>query len=125
MVSLQQLHHVQITVPPEAEAAAREFYGAVLRLEEIEKPELLRRNGGAWFRLGDAELHVSLEATATTNDASRRHVCFLVADLDATRRGLEAAGIEIIPDRQPIAEWVRFYLRDPGGNRVEIAQRVG
>jgi catechol 2,3-dioxygenase-like lactoylglutathione lyase family enzyme len=36
---------------------------------------------------------------------------------------LIAAGIEIIPDERPIAGQPRFYVRDPGGNLIEIAQK--
>jgi len=36
---------------------------------------------------------------------------------------MRAAAIEIIPDNQPIQGWRRFYVRDPGGNRIEIAER--
>jgi hypothetical protein len=39
-------------------------------------------------------------------------------------RELAAQGVERFRDRQPIAGWVRFYTRDPGGNRIEIAERL-
>jgi len=35
---------------------------------------------------------------------------------------LIAHGVEIIPDQQQISGYNRFYLRDPGGNRIEIAE---
>jgi hypothetical protein len=34
------------------------------------------------------------------------------------------AGIEILPDDIPTPGWNRFYVRDPGGNRLEIAQEI-
>jgi catechol 2,3-dioxygenase-like lactoylglutathione lyase family enzyme len=117
-----EMHHVQLTVPHEAEEASRKFYGELLGLEEFAKPEPLKANGGAWFRGGDFELHVSLE-DGIDNRASRRHICYMVEDLDDARRTMETAGVEIIPDNQPIDDWVRFYVRDPGGNRIELAQQ--
>jgi hypothetical protein len=35
-----------------------------------------------------------------------------------------AAGVERIPDDHPLRGWSRFYVRDPGGNRIEIAQAL-
>jgi catechol 2,3-dioxygenase-like lactoylglutathione lyase family enzyme len=116
------IDHVQITLPREVEEAAKRFYGEVLGLEEIPKPPELAGRGGAWYRAGSCELHVSVEALAPgTNQASRRHVCFVVGDLDAEEARLRAAGVEVLPDTQPVAGWRRFYVRDPGGNRVEVA----
>ncbi|HEX7127489.1 MAG TPA: VOC family protein [Thermodesulfobacteriota bacterium] len=119
------IDHVQIGVPRAAEAEAKRFYGEVLGLEEIPKPERLRGRGGAWYRVGAAQLHVSVEdLDPSATHASRRHVCFRVADLAAAERAARAGGLEIIPDDQPVPGWLRFYLRDPGGNRVEVAQAV-
>ncbi len=36
---------------------------------------------------------------------------------------MREAGIDVIPDNRPIDGWRRFYVRDPGGNRIEIAER--
>ena len=38
---------------------------------------------------------------------------------------MREAGVEIIRDNRPLDGWRRFYVRDPGGNRIEIAERVG
>ena len=122
------LDHVQITVGTMEIDETIRFYTDILGLRQIAKPEPLVRNGGAWFRIDDGgELHVSVEssATAEANRASRRHVCFTVTDLDAAMAAAESAGQSVIADRQPIAGWRRFYLRDPGGNRIEIAQKTG
>jgi catechol 2,3-dioxygenase-like lactoylglutathione lyase family enzyme len=96
----------------------------VLGLREIEKPESLKTNGGAWFKIGSMELHVSPEDLRPDNLTSKRHVCFKTANLAAFRSHLMAHGVEVIEDRQPVADWIRFYVRDPGGNRIEIAQRL-
>jgi hypothetical protein len=37
-----------VAAPPACEAAAREFYGSLLGLAEVEKPEPLRGRGGVW-----------------------------------------------------------------------------
>lgn len=121
-LGLLGIHHVDITVPAPAEEAARHFYGAIMGLQEIPKPPGLLKNGGAWFKGGTVELHVALEEAAVTNRESKRHVCYLVEDLAAAEQHLRGWGIDIVGDRQPIEGWKRFYVRDPGGNRIEIAQ---
>ena len=123
-LKLVEINHVQITVPSSVEEATKHFYGLILGLEEIPKPENLRKRGGAWYRHGSLEVHVSVEDGVTDNRASRRHICYVVNDLDAAERELSETDVEIIPDKQPTEGWKRFYVRDPGGNRIEIAQRV-
>jgi catechol 2,3-dioxygenase-like lactoylglutathione lyase family enzyme len=75
--------------------------------------------------VGAIQLHLAIEEVARAEDAaSRRHIAYMVADLAAVERLLRARGLDIIPDRQPTAGMVRFYLRDPAGNRIEILQRT-
>jgi catechol 2,3-dioxygenase-like lactoylglutathione lyase family enzyme len=121
---LESIDHVQVTVPPSALAEALRFYSVVLGLEPIAKPEALAPNGGAWYRLGAVELHLSREEAVSLAGASKRHVCYVVSDLEEARLELVRQAVEIIPDRQPIPGWARFYIWDPGGNRIEIAQRL-
>ena len=54
------LDHVQVAAPPGCEADARRFYGELLGLPELRKPEPLRAAGGAWFALGAQQLHVGV-----------------------------------------------------------------
>ena len=123
-LKLEAIDHVQVTVPSSVEAEALRFYGTVLGLERITKPDSLTINGGAWYRLGSLEVHVSPEDDRAAGQESKRHVCYVVTDLKEAELELAAQGVEVIPDRQPIAGWARFYIRDPGGNRIEIAQRL-
>ena len=118
---IKRLDHVNVTVQRSLEADAKRFYGSTLGLQEIPKPESSRGRGGAWYQLGDVQLHLSLE-DAAASQLSRRHVCFVVSDLQAVKVHLERAGVEIIPDDIPTPGWSRFYVRDPGGNRIEIAE---
>jgi catechol 2,3-dioxygenase-like lactoylglutathione lyase family enzyme len=121
-VWLNAIDHIQVTSSPDVEDAMRFFYSTILGLTEIAKPEALKANGGAWYALGDIQIHVSTENNAN-NEASRRHICFRVGDLDKFEAHLKAHGVEIISDRQPIPGYNRFYIRDPGGNRLEIVRK--
>ena len=120
-----KIDHVQITVPPEVEVATSHFYRDILGLTEIAKPAELLKRGGVWFQVGQLQLHVGIEpGDIHSNLASRRHVCFRVPDLALAEARLRLLQVEIIPDMQPSHGWVRFYLLDPGGNRVEVAQVI-
>jgi catechol 2,3-dioxygenase-like lactoylglutathione lyase family enzyme len=122
-IGITRIDHVQVTVPRSVESAAIHFYGETLGLEPLAKPPEAAKRGGAWFRHGAVQVHVSIEELdPQARSASRRHVCYVVASLAEAERVLRAAGVEILPDPNPEPGWPRFYVRDPGGNRIEIAQ---
>jgi catechol 2,3-dioxygenase-like lactoylglutathione lyase family enzyme len=93
-------------------------------LEEVPKPEDSRGRGGAWYQLGPLQLHLSIENPLGENCISKRHVCYTVSNLAEAEERFRKADVEIIPDDLPTPCWSRFYVRDPGGNRLEIAQSV-
>lgn len=116
-----QLHHVNVTVPAELEAAAKDFYGSVLGLNQVAKPAAARQTG-AWYQIGDNQLHLSVE-DEDRGPLSSRHICFKVADLNAAEKRFSDAGVEVIADPRPVPGTLRFYVRDPGGNQLEIVQQ--
>jgi catechol 2,3-dioxygenase-like lactoylglutathione lyase family enzyme len=117
------INHVNVTVPAAFELAAKQFYGDVLGLRQIPKPEGPRKNVGAWYEIGGVQLHLSIEDSAQ-NRASDRHVCYQVADIANAKLHFQTAGIEVIPDDDPVKGWSRFFARDPGGNLIEVTQGV-
>jgi catechol 2,3-dioxygenase-like lactoylglutathione lyase family enzyme len=123
-IGVERFDHVNVTVPAALEAAAKRFYGEVVGLTEIAKPEAARGRGGAWYACGAVQLHLSREEPAAAEAASRRHVCLVVADLARAAAAFAAAGVALEPDDRPIPGWSRFYVRDPGGNRLEVAAAV-
>ena len=122
-IGIVAIDHVNVVVSKSQEDAAKLFYGSVLGLNEIPKPLELRANGGAWYSLGGMQLHLSAKAEAGVD--KKGHVCFTVANVAAAELRVAAAGVEIIPDDMPVAGQPRFYVRDPGGNLIEIAERKG
>ena len=117
------IHHVNVTVPRSLEEAAKHFYGVVMGMQEVPKPGASRGRGGAWYQLGSLQLHLSVEDLEGAV-MSKRHVCYTVANLAEAEQRFRDAGVEIIPDDSPIPGWSRFYVHDPGGNRLEIAQSI-
>ena len=122
-IGITELNHVNVTVPKSAEEAAKHFYGSVLGLKQIPKPEGSRVSVGAWYQLAGVQLHLSVEDEVGDNRNSTRHVCIMVEDLIRAEQRLRDAEVEILPDERPVRGWLRFYVRDPGGNLIEIAER--
>ncbi|MEO1376196.1 MAG: bleomycin resistance protein [Cyanobacteria bacterium J06635_10] len=117
---LTKIDHIQLTYPVEIEEEVVFFYTYILRLTELEKPLPLRVNGGKWYLLDNLQLHISREEIS--NEGSKRHVCFVVTNLEQFKKYLLAYQIEIIPDKQPLKGCERFYIFDPAGNRLEITE---
>ena len=117
---LLRVHHVQITIPKDAEDEARSFYCGVLGLNEIPKPDALVGRGGFWLVIGDTQVHVGVE-DGLERAASKAHVAYLVEDLGSWRRKLSECGVKIL-DGIPISGYERFEFRDPFGNRVEMLE---
>ena|SRR5271163_56917 len=116
---VKRLHHVQLSIPTGEEERARAFYGDVVGLREIRKPESLISRGGLWFEMGDVELHLGAEPVV---HPTKRHPGFEVEDLGSARALFESAGVKIqeepvIPGRD------RFSILDPFGNRIEFLQK--
>src|SRR5258708_31676978 len=92
-MSVTGIDHVQVAAPPGCEAEARAFYGELLGLEELAKPEALAARGGCWFKAGTQELHVGVEEPFAP--ARKAHPSFVVTDLDGVAARLAAAGIHL------------------------------
>jgi catechol 2,3-dioxygenase-like lactoylglutathione lyase family enzyme len=114
---LERIDHVQLAAPPGCEEEARRFFGGLLGLEELEKPEPLRERGGVWFRVGAQQLHVGVEADFAP--ARKAHPAFAVREYDAVRARLRAAGVEVTDDAS-VPGVRRCYAADPWGNRLEL-----
>ncbi|HEV8463245.1 MAG TPA: VOC family protein, partial [Gaiellaceae bacterium] len=113
------IDHVQVAAPPGREAEARAFYGELLGLEELPKPEPLAARGGCWFRAGAQELHVGVEDPFVP--ARKAHPGLVVAGLDELAERLRAAGVEVTCD-DSIPATKRFHAADPFGNRLEFRE---
>ena len=91
-INIKSFNHIQICIPPGEEEKAREFYGKLLGLEEIEKPEILRSNGGFWYKIADIQLHIGIEETRSS---SKRHPAFDVENLEKIKEYLRGNGVKI------------------------------
>ncbi|WP_416433752.1 glyoxalase [Priestia megaterium] len=99
--TLTHIDHVQLAAPPNSESEARHFFGTVLGLTEVEKPESLKKRGGVWFEFGSYQLHIGVEPAFSP--AKKAHPGFYVKNIP---------GVE------------RIYVDDPFGNRMEFLEKV-
>jgi len=120
-VTIAGIDHVQLAAPVGCEVEARGFFGGVLGMREIHKPETLAGRGGVWFACGDQELHVGVESNFTP--AHKAHPAFRVVDLTALRTRIEEAGVHTTAD-DAIPGVRRFYTQDPFGNRLEFTEQM-
>ena len=114
------IDHVQLAIPPGGEVAARRFYGEVLGLVEVPKPEEMRARGGLWFQAGAVGLHLGLEDGM--RPSAKAHPALVTTDLASLRTRLVTAGCEWRDDHD-IPGIARGHTRDPFGNRIELIER--
>lgn len=116
---IKRIDHIQLAAPIGSEEKARSFYQDILSLQEVEKPEALKKNGGVWFSNGEVHIHIGIEEPFIP--AKKAHPAFEVTDVEEFASHLQAMGVEIQKDdRLPGAK--RFYVYDPFGNRLEFLQ---
>lgn len=119
-MTILAIEHVQLAMPAGREADAREFYSRLLGMTEVRKPPPLAQRGGAWFECGAVKIHLGVEADF--RPARKAHPALLVADLRGLVERLRAAGVDVVED--PVEGFLRVYVDDPFGNRVELMEPV-
>ena len=116
-----RVHHIEITVPPDRQAEAEEFYIDFMGFARLEKPESLSHRGGFWARLDNLDLHVGIEGGFDRN-RTKVHLAYEVRDLEAWRAKIVGRGLTV-KESIAIPGYDRFEFRDPFGNRVELICR--
>lgn len=114
---------------------SRRFYGEVLGLEEIARPPNFTF-GGAWFRVGEDEIHLLDEADTTgragmpepgrsLDGGLATHLALEVDDLQVVQERMTAHGISPASGPMPRGDGVlQVFLRDPDGYVVEFFERT-
>jgi catechol 2,3-dioxygenase-like lactoylglutathione lyase family enzyme len=132
MELVKRVDHLNVQVPPEKEEEGIRFYSEVLGLKRLKKPDSLGPAGAHFCICEDPwyELHLGVARGVTQADVNknlRNHLGFQVDDLEAARKAFEAAGVEIDEAEAAYSEerdfhQDRFFIFDPGGNRLEILE---
>ena len=121
-MTILSIDHVQIAMPVGEEEQARAFYVGVLGFDEIPKPPELAKRGGAWFRAGEIQLHLGVEADF--KPARKAHPAFIVSNLDLLLTKVQEAGFETDTSQPPLEEFKRVHVFDPFGNRIELMEKL-
>lgn len=115
------IDHVQLAAPKGSEPEAKKFYGKVLGLTEIPKPDNLAKRGGVWFELGKQQLHIGIQLDFSP--AKKAHPAFEVSNIHTLREKLQKNNVLVIED-EPLEGAKRFYANDPFDNRIEFLERL-
>jgi len=114
-----EIHHVQLAIPPESEEKARKFYGGLLDLQEVPKPDNLKKRGGLWFESSELRLHLGVDENFKS--ALKAHPAFLVEGLSNLVSKLSDSEVKLVKG-QPLEGYERIYAYDPFGNRLEFLE---
>ena len=118
-IDAEQIDHVTIIVTDVDRATV--FYGAMLGLRQVPRPESFDFPG-VWYQIGDTFLLVLGKPAPDSH--SPRHFSLRVRDVRSAARQLEAAGCLVQWEaKYKIPGIDRFFIRDPDGNRIEIQGR--
>lgn len=114
------VHHIAIEVTDINRS--REFYRSVFGVQEIPRLTEGQSNyGGAWFRLGNLDLH--LQERPQGGEKSGQHFALEVDNFDEVTRRAESLGGRIEDAKKLEGFGRRCFLRDPDNNRIEILQK--
>ena len=119
--NITKIDHVQVAAPKGSEEAARSFYGRILGMKELQKPEPLQARGGAWFEFPGFQLHVGVEEPF--EPAKKAHPAFVVEGFDELKAHLLENGVAVKDDTS-IPGSIRFFAADPFGNRLEFLKQA-
>lgn len=125
MASVKRLQHASVPMPPGGADQAREFYGGVLGMREIPKPEGLAAMTVVWFAANEAgdEVHV-FQDQGLDHNSSEQHLCLEVDDIAAFSDRLNEHGYEVrVPET--IFNRPRLFVRDPFSNLIELVEIRG
>ncbi|PUB18441.1 VOC family protein [Yoonia sediminilitoris] len=114
---IKALDHIQLALPAGSEDDLRAFYCDALGMVEIPKPAPLRGRGGFWANAGELQVHFGVDLDF--HPATKAHLAFAVADIDALARDLADKGYPVTWDTA-LPDVRRFFCNDPVGNRMEF-----
>ncbi|MFT3721638.1 VOC family protein [Pseudorhodoferax sp.] len=116
-MDIQAIHRVQLPFPPALRQQVARFYGELLGLTSMPPP------AGAVLRYAARGQRVDLVATeaAPPPPAGLTQLSFEVQGLPQLRRRLLAAALQI-EEHQALPGYLRFFVHDPAGNRLEFVE---
>lgn len=116
-IKIHELNHVALHVR-DLEASMH-FYGNVLGLPSLPRPAF--NFPGAWFALGNQELHLIEDKELDSAKRRHHHFALLVDDAYAAKAELAAKGIAGLEGPSPRPDGpLQLFFHDPDGYRIEM-----
>lgn len=106
-------------MPRGKEQQARDFYSGILGIPEVPKPPELAKRGGVWFENQFLKIHLGVEDDF--RPARKAHPALLVEDLNSLVALLRENGF-VVADDDDLDGFLRVYVSDPFGNRIELME---
>ena len=117
-IEVTRINHVAVPIADRRKALP--FYRDLLGLKVI--PAMVDSPNVTWVQLADGAMIHPVEPRPDGAPPAY-HVAFEVADFDAAVQAIEAAGLPIESQGMRHDGQRFLFVRDPDGNRVELATR--
>ena len=116
-IRIHELNHAMIHVH-DLDASIC-FYGDVLGLPRLARPNF--DFAGAWFALGNQELHLIGDPELQPSERTHHHFAVLIDDPAEVRRDLEARGWTSLRGPWPRPDGaLQLFVTDPDGYVIEF-----
>lgn len=122
MIKYKSLHHVSLTVTNLERA--KDFYGNVLCLNEISRPDF--DFSGAWYEIKGQQLHLIVDPSSQTirqdkSLSSREgHFALRVENYYDALTWLKQNEVEILEKPYGKSGFAQIFCADPDGNLIEL-----
>lgn len=115
MVKVRNFSHVQVQVTDLERS--RNFYEKILGLKPMPRPNFT--TPGAWYRVGNGEIHLGTGERRDGLEVIGPHMAFDVEDFEAAKAELERMGVDFL-ERKARINGRQLWVKDPDGNAVEL-----
>ncbi|WP_409300556.1 VOC family protein [Peribacillus sp. SCS-155] len=122
MIKYKCLHHVSLNVTDLERA--KEFYGEILCLKEIQRPDF--DFPGAWYEIEGRQLHLLVDPSSQTIRKDKRlssregHFALRVESYYDTLEWLKENEVEILEKPYGKSGFAQIFCADPDGNLIEL-----
>ena len=115
-MGIDSINRVQLAFPQGEEAQVRRFYGSLVGLTELKYPA----DQALHFVAGSQRVDL-VPTTTWQAPAAHAVLAFEVQNLPRLRHQLLHADVAL-EEHQPLPGYLRFYVNDPAGNRLEFLE---
>lgn len=122
MIVFENIHHVSLSVTDIKQA--KHFYGTILELEEIDRPNF--DFPGAWYKIGDQQVHLIVYKDSETLRINQQvetkdgHFAIKVRDYYQTLAFLKAKGVLVTEKPNSKSGFAQIFCTDPDNNVIEF-----